>query len=765
MDSNHWITNQEDDKEILAGHDLMLIANQLSYIHNSWLWQNQPANILITSSHTWLGHYLLYLLTQYQYPAKVTAISYGAPPVYLTTPRYKTINCITTKRRWLGLHSAVTALHPQIIFHTDVVWDMQEPQAKAYKEINIIQTELLCRLACSLQIPRIILFSDSSIYGIEHTLATENSPLNPLNNLAKSFVEAENIASACHNPPYTEIYHLRLAPLYGQHITTGIMRIAKLIADGILLGLPQNAPYEISLVSGHDVALAAFLVGLAPQPGHRIFNISTQPVLFAELLRTIALFLPCHSILGISSRFISMSKIGYQDQILIPTQFLQLFGNLCQHTTGFLNKLRWNQEIPLATTQINTLFHLRAINSRRFYDSLGWCPTYHPEKLQQILEHAQQHRWYWTPAKFNTAEKDRELLDCVLAMVQAVSDLNPDLQDEVNYWPVYRLGFQIDTKSLWILLDRMWNLIGMFFLQGYQHPNSSHHFLELFPKFTEKLFLLIHYEHDRAKRKFPTQINRRIHWLTQQLGSLDRTRCKFYIQVTAIAHVISFLQETIPQYADLLQLLPDKNFGLLLASEMGDIGIVIEIKNCVISVKFLRTEIDNIPRTWSLHRRLLEFQKIAKLHIALAVRIDKFLQDILSGQILAKLKAGLGKDYILSDTSQHYQLIGEAVGKTTINTYIFLDSNNQPAFGVQFKNKKLVMISPQFLEMVRLVRQFSENDKQMVLYIAQATQGQNELLLLKIQTVRRLLTSVIAPSRFRSLIFRLLESATKLSRR
>lgn len=789
MDSNHWLANPHTDPQLPlpAGYDVQALANQLSYIQDSWLWQNYPARILITGAHTYLGHYLLHLCTQYQFPAQIFATSPSPAPDYLACPRYQGVQYLTTQRRWLDLSSFLTNIRPHIIFHADQIWNIQDHHLTECYEINVVQTELLCQLACSLQVNRMILFSDSSVYGDGNVCGTindgtnaesasikqattepaaENSPLAPVHGLAKSFVEAENIAAHFHDEHNTQIYHLRLAAMYGPLVSDGMMRIAKLISDGILLGLPQHAPYQISLASGYDVALAAFLVALAPKPGHRIFNVSTPPILFADLLATIAQYLPCQNILGIPSRLASMMKIGYQKDIQIPTPALQFLGQLCQHTTNFLNQFRWNTQAPAASSYImNHLLQMRVLKHRRLYDSLGWSPSYQPEKIQQTLDYALQYGWHFPTKNPRPESQQRDALDCAISIVQAVTDFVPDAQEEIAYWPLYGLGCASDTKSLWIILDRLWSLVGTILVKGGGGASSSHHILEIFPQFTENLLLLMRYEHDRSLRKFPSNKAEQIHWLTQQIGSVNCVRLKFYVQVAALAHALSHIQQLCAEYGSIAQLLPDKNFGLFLASESGDIGIVLEAKDSAIAVKFLRAEIDNIPRSWSFHRRILEFQKLAKLHIALGVRIERLFQDILSGQFLTRVKLGLGKDYFLSDTSQHYRLIGEAVNKTAINTYIFLDTNNQPAFGVQLKDKKILMLSHEYLEMIRLLRQFNEDDKQMIQTLHQASQGQDELAILRIQTVRRLLSSVIAPSRFRILIFKLLGRAVKLSKR
>ncbi len=774
-----WKNNPEKDDSILWELDFIKLSEQIFYLQNSWLLQQKNVRILVTGASNWLGHNILYVLTQNLGIADILAVDYLNSPKYLSSKRYQDVRYTMLQRRQKDLGEIILSFRPHLIFHTDYIWQNTPENLLELYQVNLGETETICKISSISEVKRIIMFSDFSIYGMGNELAEEDVSLSPIQKQGQSFKDAEAIAEKYHSETL-QIYHLRAAPLFGRKVSIGIMLLAKMIYDGLLLGYPHQISPQISLVHEYDLALAAFLLALAPKPGHRIFNVSSNPLNLRKILQIISNITPKKNILGISSNFAHIMKIGYQEQIEIPTDFLKLIGRFSYHTTNFLNQMRWHHSEALVTEKtIEYILQLRALSNKRMLHSLGWIPNFSEEQLISSIEYACQNIWNQPVSSVSSELSQHQiLLDISREISDAVIQYSPDKQEQLqtfkipmssilkkecspieqlNIFPLFT-DIEIDIKTLWILLNRAWNFFITLMLRGQKNINSTGQVFGYWEKIAEKVLLLMRYEHDRSQKMFSTT-QERLSWLAQQIGAINYRRLQRYISIVLLEEIFLQIESAIKKYGAITQLLPDKNFGLFLANEVGDIAIIFKVTDGKITIEFPRQELDSLLRSWYFPKRLLEFQKIAKLHIVLGARLERFFSDLISGNFVKNFEKNFGKEYVLSDASQHYQMIGEAVKKTKINTYIFLNQENKATFGIQVKDKKFSMVSYEYLNMLNTVIDSHKDNTEIIQMISQSTQGQEELALFKIQTVRKLLAGVIAPSRFKKIIIKLLQRA------
>ena len=122
------------------------------------------------------------------------------------------------------------------------------------------------------------------------------------------------------------------------------MLISFVISEGILLGPPENIHHKITTLSGYDLALASFLLAMAPNPGYHVFNVAEPAITLGHLLRQIAEHISQNKIFGIETRLSNILKIGYQENIAMPNFLLELIGNFSEQANDFLNQFRFQKK-------------------------------------------------------------------------------------------------------------------------------------------------------------------------------------------------------------------------------------------------------------------------------------------------------------------------------------------------------------------------------------------------------------------------------------
>ncbi|NUM35824.1 MAG: NAD(P)-dependent oxidoreductase [Candidatus Brocadiae bacterium] len=726
-----------------------------------WIMEQKNPRILVTGAKGWLGHYLLHILSYPQKIADILSLDLLQKPEYLEQKRYEAIQYHSLVRKSKDLDEAIVSFRPQIIFHCDYVWPLgQETKSHIY-EINARQTERVCQAAIKADVKRIVCFSDFSLYDTGNKVSSEEDCLNPVSEMGKSFQMAEEIAASYHQKRGLEVYHLRLAPLYGALIPCGIMVLGKLMADGMVLGPLQNMPHRISVLNARDMSLAALNFLLLPALDHRVFNLASETIETKSMLSVLSEILPKKKILGFETRIAHIMKIGYQEKIQIPQSWCKTVASFFEETHGFFNILRAEKRIPALREQtLDYLFSWKELCFERMQNSLGIKPS--PSLLRESIQYAVKEGWkIQETAKREGMEERYTVLGGIQKMVEAYSAFSIEEETECLFLDVPLLDLSIDTKSLWILLERISHFFWVSLLQG-KGAGGSKDWISFFPDLGKSILELIQYENQRAGYLFPGSKQERVKWLVQKMGGLNGTQIRHYANMLLLKEILYFFHKVILEYSHLVQLLPDKNYGIFLASEIGDLGIVLKIKEGKASISFPRQEIDSISRSWFFPKRLSEFQKICRLHIALGARMEKFFSDLSSVSFFKAFRKGFGKEYLISDGSQHYTMIAKAMRKSNVNIYIFLDQENKAAFGFTLKNKKIFMVSSLYLGMINQMIEEIQDYGEIIQLLSKASAGKEEVAFFRIQTVRKLLSGVIAPSRIRKLVFKLMERAAGL---
>ena len=767
---NHSVTklayqkNPYQDSNLGFCCDFDALAERLFYLRTNWLFENEGARILVTGARQWIGHHLLHILTQKLNFAEILAVDSVKLPDYLKMGRYKQVRYVSLSRKFQELQTLIGTFKPALIFHCDGVWNPNEQNTNKIYETNVCQTEILCQAAAQAHVKRIIFFSDSLIYGAGQEIVFEDHPLQPITFLGHSFAESEKIAQEYHDTQAIECYHLRFAPLYGPLISTGIMMLARLVANGLLLGFPQGMPKETSLVSGHDLALAAFLTAIAPKPNYRVFNVCSPKIETQQIIEKICALTPKQKILGIKTRLAEIIQFGYQDKVMLPRPWLEFMTSFYENSHDFLNQLRFvPQEAFISRALTTSLMSWRVMSSKRLADMLGWTPPVAWKQLEASLpirNEAKENKHDKLPSH-KALPSLVSLFDGVAQLMDAIDGYRSDHTSSYQSLSIPLLELEMDSKSLWILMERSWSIFWFSALNWRGNGNKINIF-QFLPMVAESILNLIRYEQDKACRLYPGDLKKQIDWLTLKIGELKGNKLRYYLNILIFCELISYAKEQLNHYKPLVQLLPEKNYGLLIVTEIGDVGVVLRVKQGQILIDFPRKQVDTLQHKGSFSRRLKEFQKMAKLHIVLGIRWETFLRDLLKGTIIESFRESFGRDYILSGTTDHYPMIARAVQKSNINTYLFLDKSNHAICGIRLRGRSMKMLSQDYLATINEMIDQWQDHKEVVQILSLTSQGEEEIAFFRVKTIRRLLGGMITPSRIHKLILKLLERASRL---
>ncbi|HPY74272.1 MAG TPA: NAD(P)-dependent oxidoreductase [Planctomycetota bacterium] len=750
--------NEYLDPELDYIYNLEKLNTTHFYLQNNWLSQLNPPRILVTGAHSWMAHYILYLLTYYSNHPKILGIDTTTKPEYLTTPRYQKVEYTPLQDKFKDLQETIQTFQPHLIFHCDYIWNIQEKNITKLYETNVWQVDLLCQAAKKANVQRIICYTDSTIYYPHSTI--ETVPTTPYLSLGKSFRDAEKITEQYHSLDELQIYHLRLAPMYGPNVPHGIMLLARLIIEGLLLGPIGNMPEKISLLHAYDFALASYFIALAPVISHRILNVAAPSLPLKQLLDTIAKNTPRKKILGITTSIANILRLGYQSEITIPSTWNQCISQYSEHSTRLLNQLRFHKHIPLLHKDTNTYIQtLPEFNTKKWNDNIAWQPKYNQDELLHSIQYALQHTWNMK----ETIERPEihqiyPLIDELTKLTDSLENYTPQENEEPQFLTIPLYNFQIDRKSLWILLDRTWNFVRNYIFQK-NKVNANLNYTKIFSHFKQNILNIIRYENENAKRRYPNNPQEQRYWISNRIGGVNHARVKKYIYIFILEELLLSTYQKYRQYHPLIQLLPEKNFGILIHSDIGDIAIHLIIKDNQLVPYFARTEIESIPKTYDFQKRLQEYHKINKLHLTVGLDLDKFLYHLTTPNPLKTIYQNIGKDYILSQSPDYYKLLGQAINKTEITTYLFTNQNRKIQFGIQLQDKKWVMMTEEYIQMINTLYENISNQNQVIDIIQKTTNTQ--ITFFKIQTIRKLISGIITPTKIKKIIIKLLIQSKK----
>ncbi len=751
--------NSTPDPDLLFSYHLDTLFQELHYLENSWIWKKEKPCLLVTGAENWLGHYLLHILSELDFPLRLVALGQSDLPDYLKNERYQKIE-YQTSLSLEDLKKNIAHFQPDLILNAANIRDLKENSFTRLYEQNVKHSEVVCETAISHNVARIIMFSDSTVYGPGEEIAKEDHELNPVLNLGKSFWEAEQIASCYHQPGKTEIYHLRLAPCYGPLITYGATYLAYLMSQGILLGCPENIDQEISVIHGKDIALAAFLIAFAPNPGYRVFNIAGESTSLGQLLRLIEPLIEKKKFLGFSSRLCQIMQVGYQKEIVLPQSLLQFMGKFSENWAEFLDYARFEKNAPYFNQRVaQYIKNLRPLSNKRLKDMLAWTPENTLAEIPQTIAYWEKENWQsWQTEKTSTPYETKVLIplfDSVSEMVESLQKYSGEKRKETPYKLIDTLDVEVDLKSLWILVERVKSQLPTILL--HQRKNKKH-FLEIFFLIKKNFLLLLKHEHSIADRKHPHNTSQKIKWLTQRIGEVNGEKLTHYATISVLTHLILQIRRYQKEYATFLKLFPNKSYGFFLGSDIGDIGIVIKIKNGQAKVLFLRKQIDQFPHSWYFPKRVAEFKKIANLDIALGVRLEKLISDLGQNSLPESFLQNFGSDYLLTNIKKEYlEMIGSKASGSPITHYLFINRNGKVDFGFHFIQGQIKVVNNSYINYINVLKDEFKETEAIIQIVRKVSQGKEELAFFKIKTIKRLLAEITSLARVPRVILKFFE--------
>ncbi|WP_372368420.1 hypothetical protein [Candidatus Uabimicrobium sp. HlEnr_7] len=729
----------------LQGVDYKLkeISSELEYIKNSAFWHEQERPIIIVGNDNWLTHYLLHFFTEYQHNTSIVFIGFSIPN-FLEDQRYKSIIFI----KIMDIHQIKNLLidyTPQTVFYSDYARDIRESDFITLYTKNVLQVEKICQTLSSLPSCRLILFSDSSVYSKGATL--EDNATKPIIPLAKSFEEMEQVSISYHKPQELEIYCLRVAPVYGICVNDGLMQLVYLFASGYILGTIDNID-NIPTVHATDVITAAFLIMIAPKPGYQIFNISDNSVSLHTFLRLLDRNLPKTKLLGIDCKLANILGFGYQGQIPVSQTTFKYLSHFFEYSNDFINQLRFPQKKSALNENIaDYMLSLSVITSKRLKNTLGWAPDNNIENtIIPILDWHQKNDWH----NFETSHTYDEYTKNVLLPVydnatQIAEELSKYMQsvEKVNKYIHIQIldlpKMHIDIQSLYIFFQEIWNNI-----PSIVGKSGKKQFIpELFPEILQTIVQILRYEYSVVERQFPEDKSKQIFNLTQKLGEFSPKTMRFYCHFAILSKAFIWMNKHMGVCRELLQIIPDKNIGILVQSDLGDIAIRIKIKNQKIIIDSFRKDVDSFPRSWTLEKKLQEFKKSANSYLTLGFYLKTMIRDAFASDFIKRGLYNLGKCYFIQELEKKYiDALIEKISHESMNTYyLFIDNKPQAKLGFAITHKKITKANSSFLAMINELMKTTDDLEQLSQLLELQASKREKYVFLRIRTVRKLLSS------------------------
>ncbi|MBB4662018.1 NAD-dependent epimerase/dehydratase family protein [Conexibacter arvalis] len=143
-------------------------------------------------------------------------------------------------------------------------------------EANVAGTVALLEAARIAQVPRVVNFSSSSVYGHVDGDVTEDLPLRPISPYGVTKVATDLLGPVYRDLYGVEVYSLRVTWVYGpgnrmQEYVRDMLRAA---LRGERYALPSGADHPLPLVHVEDVADATVLATLAAEARQPAYNVT-----------------------------------------------------------------------------------------------------------------------------------------------------------------------------------------------------------------------------------------------------------------------------------------------------------------------------------------------------------------------------------------------------------------------------------------------------------------------------------------------------------
>lgn len=738
-----FVKNKLSDHQLQnVGYKLEEVANELEYVKNAEFWE-QTRPIVIIGNDNWLTRYLLHFFTEYKHRTPIVLITFSKPH-FCQEDRYKSVDVVDIENM-KDLASLLVKFSPMTVFYSDYERNIAESNfAKLYTK-NVLQVEKICQTLSSLPPSRLILFSDNCVYGTGQ--GNEDEVAVPTTPLAKSFEEMEQVSSLYHNSKDLEVYCLRLAPVYGVGVNDGLMKLMYLFANGYFLGTIEGIE-EISVLNASDAILVAFLVMVAPKPGYQIFNVTDGTISFHLLLRFLDEKIPKKKLLGLDCKLANVLGVGYQSQIAVSQDTFRYLCGFFEYSNDFINQLRFQQKKSALNENIaDYILSLSAMSNKRLKNMLGWAPENDVKiSIAQVISWCEDNDWSYFKRvqKYDDYTKNTLLpvYDNAANIAKELASYAKMIEKNNEYLDLQILDLPkiyIDVQSLHIFFQEVWNSV-----PSIVGKSGKKQFIpELLPEILQTVVQILRYEHSVVEREFPLNTSQQIFTLTQKLGEFSPKTVRFYCHLAILSKAFLWLNQHMGVCNELLQIVPDKNVGIFIQSDLGDIALKIKIKNNKITISSFRKEIDSFPRAWNLEKKLQEFKKSANLYLTLGFYLKPLLRDSLASDFVKRVLYNLGKYYFIQELERGYiDALVKKVSHESMNTYyLFIDNDPQVKLGFAITHKKISKVSSSFLAMVNELMKASDDLEQLSQLLESQTSRREKYVFLRIRTVKKLLSS------------------------
>ena len=163
---------------------------EIFFLQNPWIAELKSPKILVIGAHNWLAHYILHILSSHLGMGKIIAVDTEFP-AYLQEARYKEIQQIKLKSKFLDLKNLILDFSPHLVFHADYCWESYEASHQKIYESNVCKTEMICSACQEAKVKRVILFSSARVYKSQQKLLDEEAQLHCKTPISKSFRHIE----------------------------------------------------------------------------------------------------------------------------------------------------------------------------------------------------------------------------------------------------------------------------------------------------------------------------------------------------------------------------------------------------------------------------------------------------------------------------------------------------------------------------------------------------------------------------------------------
>ena len=732
----------------------MLTSKQLKYIDKNWLLSIKEPAILVTGASGFIGRHLVTLLVEKakRHNLKIIASDLGGRPSYLCQDKYSQIIYKEADLRSdEEIKNLIKDYKPQLIFHVGALFDFSAPLELLY-DVNVNGVRRICEAAKEAGTKRIIYFSTAAIYDKSEKPIKEDSPLSPRDDYAKTKLEGEKEAFKFYGVNGMEVYTLRPTMVIGPFSHYGSGLIFYLLYKGWLIGPPAPLSREThkgpvrgkikgAIVNVKDVAIGAYLLALKDFKNLKVksysdiaFNIAEPSLETEKLLAAVAKKLPREYFLGIKTKWAPILKLGYQEDVRLSVPYMQLASNIGKIISEINNWAHYEKAHPLIPKPaMEYITRSLPLSCEKLEKWLGWRPRQRPEEVDETIKYYMQTHWEGFKRIAEIDEEGRKLIE----NYKFAKDLAEKLEDYENKkltegMEISLSNRKIDIKSLSILIKFLskkyigWEMLPRFI---FDLPPELIGFLKY------EMFNLINTKGDWSEK---------FSYFYHDLTHLNRKRLGLYLKAMLIFKLMQEL-ERLRSFSKLKKLLPPKKYGILIYSDLGNIGIEIAPKDKGWQVIFPRKEVEEISNM-DLRSAIKDFKKIRKLDVVIGTYLEQLEVDLGQVEFYRQLREKIGIYYLATAPLEQLLNSGQEFFNPLKDQYLFINKYNKVEFGLKIKDGKASMfLDREIIYYNRLLKHLFD-PKGLIEEVEKVSKGREKITLIYIEEIRDRIDEILFPS-------------------